>query len=74
MPDPIAMRTYGAEDRLSADNAALVMIDHQTGLLSSCRDIPPETLTNNIVALAQIGRIFRLPVVLTQGGRGGENA
>jgi len=50
------------------------MIDHQTGLLSSCRDIAPETLTNNIMALAQVGLFFKLPVVLTQGGRGGMNA
>ncbi|MGF1475569.1 MAG: isochorismatase family protein [Geminicoccaceae bacterium] len=68
------MPAYPASARLSRDNAALVMIDHQTGLLSSCRDLPPETLTNNIVALAQVGRFFELPVVLTQGGRGGVSA
>lgn len=67
-------KVYRAEDRLSRDNAALVMIDHQTGLLSACRDIPPPTLMHNIVALAKLGKIFKLPVVLTQGGHGGENA
>lgn len=67
-------RPYSGEDRPSRDDAALIMIDHQTGLLSACRDIPPETLTNNIVALAKIAKIFGLPVVLTQGGHGGEGA
>ena len=65
---------YSADDRLGVDNAVLVMIDHQTGLLSSCRDIAPETLTNNIAALAQVGKLFGLPTVLTQGGRGGRSA
>lgn len=65
---------YRAEDRLSRDNAALVMIDHQTGLLSACADIPPPKLKHNILALAKLGKIFDLPVVLTQGGRGGKNA
>ena len=65
---------YRSEDRLSKDNAALIMIDHQTGLLSACRDIPTPTLTHNIIALAKLGKIFNLPVVLTQGGHGGENA
>lgn len=68
------MKPYAATDRLSRDNAALMMIDHQTGLLSGCRDMSPETLTNNIAALAQVGKFFHLPVVLTQGGRGGVTA
>lgn len=67
-------RRYSSDNRLSRDNAALVMIDHQTGLLSSCRDIAPETLTNNIIALASVAKFFDLPVVLTQGGRGGRSA
>lgn len=68
------IKAYRSEDRLSPDNAALVMIDHQTGLLAACTDIPVDKLTHNIVALAEIGKIFNLPVVLTQGGYGGENA
>lgn len=67
-------RIYKDSERLTPENAALVMIDHQTGLLSACRDIPTEQLHNNIVALAKIGKAFALPVVLTQGGHGGENS
>ncbi len=65
---------YSSEDRLSVDNSALVMIDHQTGLLSACFDIPVEKLQKNILGLAQIGKMFKLPVVLTQGGYGGKNS
>lgn len=70
----IQLMTYASEDRLSKDNAALVMIDHQTGLLSACKDIPVERLRHNIIGLAQVGKLFDLPVVLTQGGYGGLNA
>lgn len=66
-------KVYRDEDRLTPENAALVMIDHQTGLLSACRDIPTEKLYSNVLALAKIGKAFDLPVVLTQGGYGGEN-
>lgn len=70
----IGTHIYRDDDRLTPENAALVMIDHQTGLLSACRDIPTEQLFSNIIALAKIGKAFGLPVVLTQGGHGGENA
>lgn len=65
---------YSSEDRLSTDNAALILIDHQTGLLSACKDIPVERLRHNIIGLAKVGKLFELPVVLTQGGYGGLNA
>lgn len=68
------INVYRDEERLTKDNATLALIDHQTGLLSACRDIPTETLRSNIVALAKIGKVFNLPVILTQGGHGGENA
>ncbi|WP_019506187.1 isochorismatase family protein [Pleurocapsa sp. PCC 7319] len=67
-------RIYHDEDRLTKDNATLILIDHQTGLLSACRDIATEKLRSNILALAKIGKVFDLPVILTQGGYGGENA
>ena len=61
----LKIEPYSSEDRLSKDNAALVMIDHQTGLLSACTDIPVERLRHNIIGLAQIGKLFELPIVLT---------
>ena len=67
MEDALNIKPYSSEDRLSKDNAALVMIDHQTGLLSACTDIPVERLRHNIIGLAQIGKLFELPIVLTQG-------
>lgn len=41
---------------LTSDNAVLAMIDHQTGLLASVRDIQPETLRKNINGLTNMAK------------------
>ena len=38
--------------RLDKDNAAVLLVDHQTGLLSMVRDIDPDKFKNNVLALA----------------------
>lgn len=38
-------------ETLIIDNAVLAMIDHQTGLLVSCRDQDPHLMTENIKGL-----------------------
>jgi nicotinamidase-related amidase len=55
----------GARERLTPDNATLLLIDHQSGLVSGVRDIEPDELRHNVVAFAHVARIFRLPIVLT---------
>ena len=67
-------KAYTPAERLSADNAAHVLIDHQAGLLSARTDIPAQRLRHNILGLAKIGTLFGLPIVLTQGGYGGRTA
>jgi nicotinamidase-related amidase len=56
---------------LTPQNAALVLIDYQDAQLNS---IPqdPETYIPNVVALAKVGRLFELPVILStvQHGNG----
>src|SRR6266481_2849619 len=51
-------------ERISRDNAALCLIDHQTGLLTGVRDITVEELKHNVVALAKAAQILGLPVVV----------
>lgn len=55
-------------DILTPGNAALLLIDHQVGLLTCVRTMDPVNLKNNIIALAKLARIFDLPVVLTTSG------
>ena len=51
--------------RLDKDNAAVLLVDHQAGLLSLVRDIEPEKFKNNVLALADLAKYFALPTILT---------
>jgi nicotinamidase-related amidase len=52
-------------ERLRADNAALLLIDHQVGTMGWVKSIPFEEMKRNALMLAQTARILKLPVVLT---------
>src|SRR5438132_13173427 len=54
---------------LSSDNAALVLVDHQVGLLTGVRDIPVAELKNNVVSLAKAMQILKVPIIVTTTGR-----
>ncbi|GAA4828173.1 isochorismatase family protein [Saccharopolyspora rosea] len=52
-------------ERLTRDNAAVVLVDHQVGLYSGVRDIPVGELKHNVVALAKAAQVLSLPLVVT---------
>jgi nicotinamidase-related amidase len=54
---------------LTADNAALVLVDHQVGLISGVRDCETGELKHNVVALAKAGKVLRVPTVVTTTAR-----
>ena len=54
---------------LSSDNAALVLVDHQVGLLTGVRDIPVAELKNNVVSFAKAMQILKVPIIVTTTGR-----
>ncbi len=66
-----ANRTF--YERLSPDNAALLLIDHQTGLMLSVATSDFTTLKNNTLALATLGKVFNLPTILTTSFSEGPN-
>jgi nicotinamidase-related amidase len=47
--------------RLDKNNAAVLMVDHQAGLLSLVRDIDPDKFKNNVLALADLAAYFKCP-------------
>ena len=47
--------------KLSKENAALLLIDHQAGLISLVQDFSPDDFKNNLLALGDIGKFFNLP-------------
>ncbi|MBX8800977.1 MULTISPECIES: isochorismate family cysteine hydrolase YcaC [Pseudochrobactrum] len=60
-------------NRLDKDNAAVLLVDHQTGLLSLVRDIDPDKFKNNVLALADLAKYFNLPTILTTSFEDGPN-
>lgn len=52
-------------ERLTRDNAAVLLVDHQVGLYSGVRDIPVGELKHNVVALAKAARVLGLALVVT---------
>ena len=57
-------------EMLTKENAALVMIDHQAGLMLFPGDIDPSALRMNAIALARTAKLFNLPVVLSAADQG----
>ena len=59
--------------RLDKNNAAVLLVDHQAGLLSLVRDIDPDRFKNNVLALADSAKYFKLPTILTTSFEDGPN-
>ncbi|WP_248312332.1 hypothetical protein [Bosea sp. BK604] len=53
----MTFRTY---EPLTADNAALVLVDHQIGLMTGVRDYSTGELKHNVVALAKAAKALNL--------------
>ncbi|RSE74855.1 hydrolase, partial [Achromobacter denitrificans] len=50
--------------KLDKTQAAVLLVDHQTGLLSLVRDFQPDQFKNNVLALADLAEYFKLPTIL----------
>ena len=60
----MSMKSY-TKTRFSAKDAALVLIDHQSGIMQLVHDYSRAEFRNNVLGLAKLGRVFKLPTVLT---------
>src|ERR1700741_3491831 len=54
---------------LTSQNAALVLVDHQVGLMTGVRDISTGELKHNVVALARAAKALKLPIIVTTTAR-----
>jgi nicotinamidase-related amidase len=59
--------------RLDKNKAVVLLVDHQTGLLSLVRDIDPDKFKNNVLAVADLAKYFKLPTILTTSFEDGPN-
>jgi len=62
-----------ASMRLDKSQAAVLLVDHQAGLLSLVRDFEPDQFKNNVLALGDLAKYFDLPTILTTSFEDGPN-
>lgn len=58
---------------LNKDDAAMLLVDHQTGLISLVQDFSPNDFKNNVLATAACAKYFKLPTILTTSFETGPN-
>jgi len=59
--------------RLEKDDAACLLVDHQSGLISLVQDFSPGEFKNNVLALGASAKYFNLPTILTTSFENGPN-
>ena len=59
--------------RLDRSDSAVLLVDHQSGLCNIVGDFSPDDFKNNVLALADAARYFRLPTILTTSFEDGPN-
>jgi nicotinamidase-related amidase len=59
--------------RLDKNDAAVLLVDHQSGLCNVVGDFSPDDFKNNVLALADSAMYFKLPTILTTSFEDGPN-
>jgi hypothetical protein len=54
---------------LTSENAAVILVDHQVGLLTGVRDYSIGELKHNVVGLPKPAKALKLPIVITTTAR-----
>ena len=60
-------------EKLTSDNCAMLLIDHQTGTMLGVQDIRLDQFRSNVLALARTAKVHGLPTVLTASYAEGPN-
>lgn len=63
----------GQVPRIDPDNAAMLLIDHQSGLFQTVKDMPMTELRANAITLAKIASLAKIPVITTASVPQGPN-
>jgi len=58
-----------AYEPLTSENAAVILVDHQVGLMTGVRDYSTGELKHNVVGLAKAAKALKLPIVVTTTAR-----
>ncbi|TDF82274.1 hydrolase [Pseudomonas sp. H9] len=63
----------GQVPRIDPDNAAMLLIDHQSGLFQTVKDMPMTELRTNAITLAKVASLAKIPVITTASVPQGPN-
>lgn len=63
----------GARPVIDPDDAAMLLIDHQSGLFQTVADMPMPALRNHATALAKMATLTQMPVITTASVPQGPN-
>jgi len=66
-------QTNTSKASLDINDAALVLIDHQTGLFNLVRDMDVSDLRSHVIALTRAAALANIPVVVTANAEDGPN-
>src|SRR5439155_17439467 len=64
-PNASRSATAARYERLTRENAVLLIVDHQVGLYTGVRDIDTLQLKHNIVGLTKAALALKVPVIVT---------
>ena len=63
----------GGKALMNVDDTALLLLDHQSGLFQTVKDITVAELRANVMALARIATLLKLPIITTASVPDGPN-
>jgi len=63
----------GGQALLDTSDTVLLLLDHQTGLFQTVKDISVAELRNNTIMLAKLATLLKIPVIITASEPNGPN-
>ena len=65
--------TGGGATLLDPSDTVILLLDHQAGLFQTVKDIPVADLRSNVVMLAKLAKLMKIPVITTASEPNGTN-
>jgi nicotinamidase-related amidase len=65
--------TGGGKMLLDPSDTVILLLDHQAGLFQTVKDIPVDDLRRNVVMLARLATLLKIPVITTASEPNGPN-
>lgn len=72
-PRSSVLPTGGGQALLDTSDTVILLLDHQSGLFQSVKDIDVADLRRNVVMLARLATILKIPVITTASEPNGPN-